>query len=323
MVEMVRQADKHSSHVLRFIRTRRSAEEDQWADIASDRMIHMPNITPGHGTVHTRQSSVFNGSDGYTEIVTPAPPKRSLRERIADALVTPSDSISSVGQTDDQTPYLAASEQRPAPWMQRTDKRPTWRVNLPSPPPRDKTPVPYWEQGTTLLDAHLAEEAMKQSQYGEQVTPRSTGLHSDISSPTPRKSFGLSIPIDGDEGSLAGSPPDSDEDTPSVPLPHSAVKHVQRPTPVQLRSASPSESSGVSSKTKYPYSTQPSHRDETSRAYDHKRASRLSSGAGARASTTGSNTTPLGSMRIKGASENKIHGFKVHERKPWLERREQ
>jgi hypothetical protein len=182
--------------------------------------------------------------------------------------------------------------------MQRTDKRPTWRVNLPSPPPRDKTPVPYWEQGTTLLDAHLAEEAMKQSQYGEQVTPRSTGLHSDISSPTPRKSFGLSIPIDGDEGSLAGSPPDSDEDTPSVPLPHSAVKHVQRPT-------------------------QPSHRDETSRAYDHKRASRLSSGAGARASTTGSNTTPLGSMRIKGASENKIHGFKVHERKPWLERREQ
>ncbi|WVQ96537.1 hypothetical protein IAU59_003642 [Kwoniella sp. CBS 9459] len=57
-------------------------------------------------------------------------------------------------------------------------------------------------------------------------------------SPTPRrtshKKETIVIPIHaGEDDSIGGSPPESDEDEPSVLLPHSALKHVQRPTVIE------------------------------------------------------------------------------------------
>lgn len=213
---------------LRFIQTRRIIDPR----VDAKRMMTVPNITPEKSADH-----------GSTQLVTP------IRRKSLASTITPADSISSVGL---ETPYSTISEQRVAPWVQTpTQKRTSWRAELPSPPLRAESPVPYWERGGSLLDEHYKSLG--------QATPRASSL---------------SIPIDDE--SVAGSPPDSDEDTPSVPLPHSAVKHVQRPTPVQ-RAASPA--------------TTVSGSDETARAL----AKRMSSG---------SNNTPLGA---------KVYGFKVRE----------
>nr|XP_031864394.1 uncharacterized protein CI109_000307 [Kwoniella shandongensis]KAA5531466.1 hypothetical protein CI109_000307 [Kwoniella shandongensis] len=54
--------------------------------------------------------------------------------------------------------------------------------------------------------------------------------------PTGGRQHTIVVPIDVTvDGSIGGSPPESDEDEPSVQLPHSAVKHVQRPTMIKAR----------------------------------------------------------------------------------------
>jgi len=100
--------------------------------------------------------------------------------------------------------------------------------------------------GGSLLDQfyHQHSGPSSPSNSGESVihetetqpsTPkaRSYALPSDRNAtPTPRSSRpGMTIPFDTSiEGSIGGSPPESDEDEPSVALPHSAVTRIQRAT---------------------------------------------------------------------------------------------
>lgn len=132
-------------------------------------------------------------------------------------------------------------------------------------------------------------------------------------SPTPKKSLRermsgrpeIVVPYAPDEEPSA-SPPDSDEDTPSVNLPHSAVKHVQRPTAIShyARSASPGSvraASIASSRASVANKWKPIGDGPARPAHN--------------ATTSGSNATPLGRPRVPtgpSSMADRIHGFKIH-----------
>ncbi|OCF35112.1 hypothetical protein I316_03152 [Kwoniella heveanensis BCC8398] len=82
------------------------------------------------------------------------------------------------------------------------------------------------------------------------TTPKNSTVRSFTArpgSPTPRRVSHnddmIVVPIRaGEDGSIGGSPPESDEDEPSVLLPHSALKHVQRPTVIERQDPARPES---------------------------------------------------------------------------------
>lgn len=274
-METVKRLDKKKPRILRFIQTSRDPNKDEWATVDASRLIHVKSITPPNAASHRAHPASRASTKDDSTIETPVP-RQPIPDRIAksvDTLVTPSDSVSSVGFA---APMLY-SEERHAPWATTDHKKPSWRAQLPSPPPRDDSPVPYWEKGGCLLDELNNAKARHSSDGGR--TPRAV-------SPPPR---GLNIRVGRDDGSLAGSPPDSDEDTPSVPLPHSALKHVQRPTPVEKRGTSSNASAA---------STRPEVAAAAA-AYAARRTRQIS------------------------VSEEKLHGFKIHStgRKSWAERK--
>lgn len=137
----------------------------------------------------------------------------------------------------------------------------------PPPTPKPRIPPPPWERGQQVIkvaetSAPSASGSLQDQYWASKATPQaddqtssSTGLqirgralrdaHSTMSvssvdrSPTPRGSgrqgqqsrVAYRIPVREErDGSIGESPPTSDEDNPAVKLPHSAVKHVQRPT---------------------------------------------------------------------------------------------
>ncbi|WVF69021.1 hypothetical protein IAT40_003795 [Kwoniella sp. CBS 6097] len=78
------------------------------------------------------------------------------------------------------------------------------------------------------------------------TTPKASTVRSYVppGSPAPRRASHTNemivVPIRaGEDESIGGSPPESDEDEPSVLLPHSALKHVQRPTVIERQPEPP------------------------------------------------------------------------------------
>ncbi|WVW84899.1 hypothetical protein I302_106935 [Kwoniella bestiolae CBS 10118] len=107
----------------------------------------------------------------------------------------------------------------------------------------DHTPLPPWKrpaQPKSNQPATSDFQSVIDRRYNlsPPSTPRGgrSAAPSIVSTATlwknPTGNHKLVIPIDRDIDIPGGSPPSSDEDEPSVQLPHSAVKHVQRPTTI-------------------------------------------------------------------------------------------
>ncbi|RXK40326.1 hypothetical protein M231_02440 [Tremella mesenterica] len=195
---------------------------------------------------------------------------------------------------------------RPAPWSHIPPTQGNWRIASTT--------------GGTLLDQHLArmrptspaslttEVLLSNVTDGgkyktrPRVPPRSPSSRGTTR--TIRQA--LVVPIDDREGSIAGSPPSSDENRPSVHLPHSAVKRVQRPTSFDARPVSPG------SVTSYTPSTV--HSVETGPRLPPWGSSRAASGSKrskGKARADNPNVTPLGGDRRYSGGETTLHGFNV------------
>lgn len=207
--------------------------------------------------------------------------------------------------------------------------------------------TPWWEAGDTLNDKAKPSPsiASDRSYAASDMTsppgtprafpqpdpeptrhPRELALDRPIN---PRQSVtrapGLTIPVD-DMGSLAGSPPDSDEDHPNVNLPHSAMKWVQRPTvineesdpsQVSYRSRSDSiSSSSTGGPSRIGAKMHPSRMMLTQQGVTQK-----GSGTFRAPLMTGTNSVPVGQPRAAAGmggtigTGGKVHGFNVHGRK--------
>ena len=184
---------------------------------------------------------------------------------------------------------------------------------------RAVSPTP--SSGGSLLDQLLAQRAQTASPTSTAtsiLTDRNDSPSRD-GTPTLKKSRGKYIPIDTSvEGSIGGSPPSSDEDKPSVPLPHSAIKHVQRPVPFET---SPPETRGGSRKK----SNAP--QQLVSSGESKANTSALGLDIRGKAISTNANRVPLG-QRIRGSSyaelseagsddsqttiASRVHGFRKH-----------
>ena len=106
----------------------------------------------------------------------------------------------------------------------------------------------------SLLDQYYAQNGRKSSPTQTLILSHSSGTETPLGIPrralavqnqtayfpTPEKAKStreIHVPFDeAAEGSMSGSPPERDEDQQSVHLPHSAIRHVQRPITFELHS---------------------------------------------------------------------------------------
>lgn len=186
-------------------------------------------------------------------------------------------------------PPSPVKKQKPAPWAT-------------SQPAHSNATPSGTSAGGSYLDRYIASHP--------ETVVRSSSPHStaDVGSPTPTKPSlkqpakrgGIVIPYAHDEEPSA-SPPESDEDAPSVNLPKSAIRHVQRPTAINRGSGSVSPASvGASSVAS---SRQSSMWKPISTQMQ-------------RAAASGSNSTPLGQRNTYATGSklgDRIHGFKVRQ----------
>ncbi|KAK6907978.1 hypothetical protein I203_101979 [Kwoniella mangroviensis CBS 8507] len=112
-----------------------------------------------------------------------------------------------------------------------------------SPQLADPTPIPPWNRPTQSVKQAppATSDFISVIDRRYNLSPPSSYRNGkstirSVTSPTPgRKTTSknkLVVPINPETDNIGGSPPSSDEDEPSVQLPHSAVKHVQRPTTI-------------------------------------------------------------------------------------------
>jgi hypothetical protein len=125
------------------------------------------------------------------------------------------------GRTADRSKTLFSPPDSPPP--SRAQMHPAWGLNIRGTSTRDVSPPRRAApRGGSLLDQ--MSQSSRASSPGSDRTevPSQNGTHGT-----------LEIPIDPEEVSIGGSPPSSDSDDPSVPVPHSARKYVRRPIPFQ------------------------------------------------------------------------------------------
>ncbi|WVR06528.1 hypothetical protein IAU60_003559 [Kwoniella sp. DSM 27419] len=125
----------------------------------------------------------------------------------------------------------------------------------------------------------------------------------------------------GEDGYIGGSPPESDDDEPSVHLPHSALKHVQRPTVIEthfgkrmehgfkiqaarVHSPTPGSESSFSTSTY----TSSEHSEHTSK----RRSARSRVLPYKQSMVSSSIRTPLGFGSQPSAARDEMMGFKAH-----------
>ncbi|KAK8858768.1 hypothetical protein IAR55_002997 [Kwoniella newhampshirensis] len=141
--------------------------------------------------------------------------------------IYPPEELLSIRQTSPLTSF------KPPLWLRVTSS--------PAGPSRSETDK---ERVDRLLEERSTYSTIRSpspSQVSHATTPKASrrGIFTCSStpeqSPTRHRPQGQSIVVPIDitvDGSIGGSPPESDEDEPSVQLPHSALKHVQRPTTI-------------------------------------------------------------------------------------------
>lgn len=224
--------------------------------------------------------------------VTPRPVEPASLARTVDLLrarplVSPSTAARGRMPSPPQSPVK--KQKKPAPWA-------GGKLAPAAPKAMLQAPRPVAASGGSLLD-----------QYHATHTQSTAGETDREGSPTPTKPphrslkdrftgrTSIVVPYaHGEEPSA--SPPESDEDAPSVHLPHSAVKYVQRPITINRDSGSASPVSVASSSVA---------------------SSRQGGGVWRQTFNTmsrtvsGSNSTPLGS-RQPSQLAGRVHGFKVH-----------
>lgn len=138
-------------------------------------------------------------------------------------------------QSRDWSPSPSPPAMISPPWKQY--EAPVRPVEL-----RSRSPASSY--GGSLLDQVLARQTRRNSPTETAVIPPTSLSQSSTPrdhrsvaslSPTPKKQGrgrAMYVPCDEkQDGSIGGSPPDSDANSPSVLLPHSAVRHIQRPVP--------------------------------------------------------------------------------------------
>jgi hypothetical protein len=288
---------------LRAVRSTPDSDDDPFAVLGQDRLVYINGVFPdvGFGRI-----DLVAEDGGWKTTPPPAAASRLLDSPETARLLARPALISPATGHRRQTPFSPSppAELKPAPW-ERVD-------GMSSSPPLE-TPLPSRPVPSgTLLDQYYSSSSQSDSSASSvagsdrTATPptpkaKTTALPAKPSLHDRIHGTALRVPIDASEGSIGGSPPESDEDEPSVPLPHSAIKFVQRPTTF---SASPAPSTASS-------------RDSPYNAGYSPRQSRLAprfSGKGP--STSGSNDIPLGTTSGKwGApkdSGDRVHGFKRH-----------
>lgn len=115
-----------------------------------------------------------------------------------------------------------------------TSSKPPWQVQM-APRHRSKAPQPQTQGGGSLLD-QLNSARSASSTISTAASTRTSSPASDRTIGPPHLSTGLpahrilNIELDvSKEGSIGGSPPSSDSDKPSVPVPHGSRQYVRRP----------------------------------------------------------------------------------------------
>lgn len=143
----------------------------------------------------------------------------------------------------------------PPPFRSRLE--PSW-TTIKGPSTRTMSPMP--RRAAARIGGSLLDQMEHQSQSSRASSPGSD--RTEVPSNSGRSYETLEIPIDPSEGSIGGSPPESDSDDPSVPVPHSARKYVRRPIPFNdgADDDSVSEYSSVSAASG---STQPASRSDS------------------------------------------------------------
>jgi hypothetical protein len=285
------------------------------------------------------------------------PPRSRATSQDLSAGVSPSKRPQSARSVDSdlyhiKLPSSPPMEIKPAPWAQY--RGPTPQAMLPSSRSqsiKSTTTTPsIVSRGGSLLDQLLAERSQVTS-----PTTSSVLLESDTEStrstpkakrtqPLPtvrsrggRTETGIVTPFDAEiEGSIGGSPPESDEDEPSVALPHSAVKKIQRPTGFiegdddrsSVAGSTTTSRAAWSERKEETYDKRMAARRESISKYEASKGSPSTVKATATpsfaqkkgVSGVNANETPLG-MRMtdrKTSLPDEIHGFKKYNPTPRL-----
>lgn len=221
-------------------------------------------------------------------------------------------------RTHAKPPLTPPQEARKAPWLDITAS-----TQSPGAPkiPRVAKPLPPPAGGGSLLDQLLemkshASQASSPTLSDRTILPdsvRDSGTQQSRQHPAASGTNArpaLTIAWDAStEGSIGGSPPSSDEDKPSVHLPHSAVKHVQRP-PQYTRDTSPPPSTYAPSANSSP-SAASTERRHPSRAANQTGANLFP--VGSRSGDSSADLMDFASRREQNAT--KQYGFKWHEAK--------
>ncbi|WRT67981.1 uncharacterized protein IL334_004956 [Kwoniella shivajii] len=201
--------------------------------------------------------------------------------------------------------------------------------------------LPSWDRPSTRLapPSDFVSVIDRRYELSPMSTPRATrtGVTArTVTSPSLRgntRQNKIVVPIDPEiDGVIGDSPPESDEDDPSVQLPHSAVKRVQRPTPIH-ESDSEEEGHGLpggfrrhssTKKESLPKRSAPVRPNTTPAPWDRKLPPRTWHDIIGKhtqnsypTSSSGVNTIPLGGSHSRQASTTSTqpedHMFDVHD----------
>ncbi|WVQ65565.1 uncharacterized protein L199_003742 [Kwoniella botswanensis] len=201
--------------------------EDPLRVLGADRLVEVPGLFPMEEVEWTR---LYQRSKISNDV--------SVTSSIASSRVSSVASRSSSALSNHTIRAQSPHHERKEGSYQRSSSLTVKSSHL-----ADPTPIPPWNR--PALSAKQAPKATSDfvsvidRRYNLSPPSSPRNVKSTIrstTSPTPGRKTTvknkLVVPINPEIDNIGGSPPSSDEDEPSVQLPHSAVKHVQRPTTI-------------------------------------------------------------------------------------------
>ena len=211
--------DDEAQSRLYFVRSSENIDAEPFAKWGSGRMLAVPGL---YTLPEVPRTARTNQASNWRPVTPSGKSEYSSR-------------LYSSSQPPDSPPPTPKPRIAPPPWERREEVA--------------KAKAPSSSVGGSLQDQYWASKSAQRpdddasTSVGLQIRGRASREARSVTSvdrsPTPRGTdrqrqgsrVAYRIPVhEGDDGSIGGSPPSSDEDNPAVRLPHSAVKHVQRPT---------------------------------------------------------------------------------------------
>lgn len=212
--------------------------EDEWEDLTNANSRHS---SAAPSIIETGSTTSGSLQVPKSHVSSPTLSNRSSLSRSSTPRAkTPVDRVSVV-ESEPHMAVLTTTETTSAPpWRQIRAVTTPVTSKSPSPSILSEQSLPAAvtrRPGGSLLDQYYANQKVSKSLHSSvlQSNHQSEDSFSIISDHTARDSHPdrkerLVVPvITAIEGSIAGSPPESDEDEPSVQVPHSARRFVQRP----------------------------------------------------------------------------------------------